>query len=396
MRITTVRRTTASVLAAALCAAALAPAAATTAAVTDPAPAAVHAEQAVKVGSLSRAEVAAYLTGYGLGEATYAVDLYRIAYRTPGADGRATTASALVVVPRTTRRERTVLWLHGTRAYRGDTASVSDNYDRASAVQFATAGHPTVAPDYLGLGEGRGTHPYMVARPTVSASVDALHAARALTPLDRRVLVTGFSQGGQVAMLVGRALRADHHFRLAALAAISGPHDIRGAELPAALDGRLDGVSATFYLGYAMVSWNRRYHLWDDPAEVFRPPYAAMMDRLFDNDTQEADIVAALPATPRELFTRPFLELLSHPSGRLAQVLAREDTACRGWRPDVPVRLYTASGDRDVAIANTLHCRDQFAAHGTRATVVDLGDHDHFTTGRLAVPKVLAWFERVS
>lgn len=384
------RRTT---VAAVLCAALLAPLPLTAAAA--PSPAVVHTEQAVPVGSLSRAEVAAYLTGYGLGEAKYAVDLYRITYRTPGADGRATTASALVVVPRTTRRLPTVLWLHGTRAFRGDTASVSDNYDRAAAVQFATAGHPTVAPDYLGLGEGPGTHPYMVARPTVSASLDALHAARTLTTLDRRVLVTGFSQGGQVAMLVGRALHADRRFALAALAPISGPHDIRGAELPAALDGRLDGVSATFYLGYAMVSWNRRYHLWDDPAEAFRAPYAATMDRLFDNDTQEADIVAALPATPEELFTPSFLDLLAHPSGRLAWVLAREDTACRGWHPDVPVRLYTASGDRDVAIANTLNCRDQLAAHGTRATVVDLGDHDHFTAGRLALPRVLAWFDRL-
>ena len=299
------------------------------------------------------------------------------------------------MVPRTTRRLPTVVWLHGTRAYRGDTASMSDNMDRAAAVQFAAAGHPTVAPDYLGLGEGPGTHPYMVARPSASASVDALHAARTLTTLDRRVLVTGFSQGGQAAMLVGRALRADRDYRLAAVAAIDGPHDIRGAELPAALDGRLDGVSATFYLGYAMVSWNRRYHLWNDPSEAFRAPYAAMMDRLFDNDTQEADIVAALPHTPDELFTRSFLaQLRPRPAAWRRSWPARTRPAAAGARTSRSAST-RATGDRDVAIANTLNCRDQLAAHGARATVVDLGDHDHFTAGRLAVPKVLAWFDRL-
>ncbi len=382
------------IAAAALCAGLLAatPVAGSAAAVAEPATVAAR-QHVTLIDSMSRAEVAAYLAGYGLGDATHGVDLYRSTYRTTGADGRPTTASMLVAVPRTGRRLATVTWLHGTRAYRADTGSLADNPDRAAAVQFATAGHPTVAPDYLGLGEGPGTHPYMLTRPTVTASLDALRAARRLTPLDRRVLVTGFSQGGQAAMLVGRALRHDPYFRLAALAPVNGPHDIRGAELPAALDGRLDGLSATFYLGYAMVAWNREYHLWDSPAEAFRAPYDGVMDRLFDNDTPEEEIARTLPASPAELFTPSFLAWLRHPTGRLAWALARNDDACRGWRPGVPVRLYTADGDRDVAVENTLNCRAQLAESGTRASVVNAGDVDHFTSGRLAVPQVLAWFD---
>ena len=58
-------------------------------------------------------------------------------------DGRTTTASALVVLPRTREHTlRTVAWLHGTRVYRGDTGS---------AVLFAASGYATVAPDCLGL-----------------------------------------------------------------------------------------------------------------------------------------------------------------------------------------------------------------------------------------------------
>jgi hypothetical protein len=385
------RRT--KVVTAALCAVLLATTPAVTAAAAPASPVIQH--HPTKIAWLSRAEVATYLAGYDLGTAKYAVDLYRITYRTTGADGRPTTASALVAVPRTDHPLPTVTWLHGTRAYRGDVASMADNLDRAAAVRFATAGYPTVAPDYLGLGEGPGTHPYIITRPTVSASLDALRAARGVTRLDRRVLVTGFSQGGQAAMLVGRALRHDPYFRLGALAPINGPHDIRGAELPAAFDGRLDGLSATFYLGYAMVAWNRQYHLWDSPSEAFRAPYDTMMDRLFNNDTQEQDIAQALPPSPEQLFTPSFLAWLQHPTGRLAWVLARNDDACRGWHPGVPVRLWTASGDRDVAIANTLDCRDQLAANGTRASVVDAGDYDHFTSGRMAIPQVVAWFDRV-
>ena len=351
---------------------------------------------ATLIVSFGREDVAAYLAGHGLDTtaARYGVDLYRMIYRTVGVDGRATTASALVVLPRGAGRHKSVLWLHGTRAYRGYTATMADNLDRAAAVQFATAGHATVAPDYLGLGTGPGTHPYVVSRPTVTASLDALRAARGLGRLERRVLVTGFSQGGQAAMLVSRALQfgADPYFRLGAVASISGPLDIRGAELPAAFDGRLDGPSAAFYLGYAMVAWNRVYHLWDSPAEAFRAPYDGMMDTLFDSEHPEEEIFAALPATPEDLFTPGFLAWLHAPDGVLADVLARNDDACRGWRPRVPVRLYTSTGDRDVTIANTLNCRDQLTASGGRATIVNLGELDHFTTGATAVPQVLAWF----
>ncbi|MPZ80874.1 MAG: hypothetical protein GEV28_10930 [Actinophytocola sp.] len=369
-------------------------------AVAAPAPVVAAQEQvaATKIASMSRAEVAAYLTGYELdaGAVRHGVDLYRMTYRTRGVDGRPTTATALVAVPRGAGPGRpTVAWLHGTRANRDDTGSMSDNLDRAAAVQFATAGHVTVAPDYLGLGEGPGTHPYMISKPTVTASLDALRAASGLARLDRRVLVTGFSQGGQASMLVARALQRDPHFRLGAVASISGPLDIRGAELPAALDGRLDGLSATLYLGYAMVAWNREYHLWDDPAEAFQAPYDQMMDTLFNSDTPEQDIVTSLPGSPEELFTTAFLAELRHPTGTLARVLRTNDDACRDWRPRVPVRLYTSTGDGDVAIANTLNCRDQLAESGVRASVVNLGDIDHVTAGRTAVPRVLAWFEQV-
>ncbi|GAB1509950.1 alpha/beta hydrolase [Actinophytocola sp. KF-1] len=382
-----------SVLAVVLAAAVLFPGAA----VAAPPPAAVDDHtRATLLGSMSRQEVAAYLTGHGLDAGTVRndVDLYLSRYWTTGADGRPTTASALTVLPRTGARSlRTVTWLHGTRVYRGDTASRSDNLDRAAAVLFAAGGDAVVAPDYLGLGTGPGTHPYMLARPTVTATVDAMRAGRAIAArsgrwLDREVLVSGFSQGGQAAMLVGRALRSSREFELGAVAAIAGPYDIRGEELPAALDGRLDGVSAVVYLGYAITAWNRSQKLYDTPSEAFRAPYDQVVDALFDSDHQEADVVRALPATPQELFTDAFLARLAHPTGALAEVLAANDDPCR-WRPRVPVRLYAGRADRDVVFANAESCASDLRAHRARdVRVVDLGDLDHFGSARAALPAI--------
>jgi acetyl esterase/lipase len=395
------RRTT--VIAAVLCAGLLVPGVA----VATPAPNTTreHVQDrllsATVIARLSRQDVVDYLAGYELDTSTVrgGVDLYLLKYRTTGVHGRPTTASALVVLPHTREHTlRTVTWLHGTRVFRGDTGSLSDNHDRAAAVLFAGAGYATVAPDYLGLGTGPGHHPYMVAKPTVDATVDALRATRTLAGrsgkrLDRQVYVSGFSQGGHAAMIVGRELQRSHEFGLAAVGAIAGPYDIRGQELPAALDGRLDGVSATVYLGYAITAWNRVHRLYDSPSDVFRAPYDGVVESLFDSDHQEADVVMSLPRTPRELFTDAYLAELAHPTGALAEVLAAVDDPCE-WRPRVPVRLYAGTADRDVVFANAESCQEDLVARGARdSRVVNVGDVDHFTSANLALPRVLTWFD---
>ena len=380
-----------AVIAAVLCAGLLLPGAA----VAEPRPVAERA-QATLLDRLSRQEVAAYLAEHDLGpaEVRNGVDLYLVRYRTTGVDGRPVTASALTVLPHTGSRSlRTVTWLHGTRVYRGDTASRSDNRDRAAAVLFAAGGDAAVAPDYLGLGTGPGTHPYMLSRPTVTATVDALRASRVLaarsgTRLDGKVLVSGFSQGGQASMLVGRALQSSREFDLGGVAAIAGPYDIRGEELPAALDGRLDGVSAVVYLGYAITAWNRVHRLYDSPSAAFRAPYDQVVESLFDSDHQEEDVVRALPATPQELFTDAFLARLAHPDGALAEVLRANDDPCQ-WRPRVPVRLYAGHADRDVVFTNAESCETDLRAHGTRdVRLVDLGETDHFGSAMAALPEI--------
>lgn len=379
------------VIAAILCAGLLVPTAAVAAPATDRPPVAESSSRLVSaklVQGLSRQQVAEYLAGYELtGPVRNGVDLYLITYRT--IEGR--TASALTVVPRTDKRTLDpVVWLHGTRVFRGDTGSLSDNMDRAAAVLFAASGHVTVAPDYLGLGAGAGPHPYMLSRPTVAATQDALTASRALLARDgkrlaRKVKLSGFSQGGQAAVLIGRELQ--RRGELSAVAAIAGPLDIRGQELPAALDGRLDGVSATVYLAYAITAWNRYYPLYDSPSEAFRAPYAAQVEALFDGSHQEADVVAALPHTPRELFTDEFLARLANPTGVLAEVLSDNDDPC-DWRPRVPVRLYAGTADRDVVYANSESCQEQLG----RAELVDMGPVDHFTSAHRALPGIATWF----
>lgn len=355
---------------------------------------------ATLVADLDAKEVVARLakTGIDPAQARFGVRAHRIVYRTVDAKGRPTTASELVAMPKNDDRDlRVVSWLHGTQVYRGEVASVNDEApDRATALLFASTGRAVSAPDYLGLGKGPGIHPYGSPEATVSASVDALRAARSFARrdgrgLDRRVLVSGFSQGGPATMMVGKALQqgVDPYFRVGALAPISGPFDLSGFEAAAADD---KVARSPLYLAYFATAWNRMYGLYDTPAQAFKHPYYKTVESLFDGDHQGREIAGALPETSEKLFTKEFLQKVRNPTGNLQRKLRVLDTTC-DWRPEVPVHLFHAKGDKDVFFANSLHCQRQLIAHGADQQLSDVGEFDHSTTVLKALPQVVDEFD---
>jgi len=332
----------------------------------------------------------------------HGVDAYRLVYGTVGPGGtEPTTASGLVALPRGgAGTGRVVAWEHGTTVAKHDAPSTGRASDaRLVSYLFAGSGFVTVAPDYLGLGAGPGRHVFNDRASEVTASVDMLRAARTFVrgkgrAWDDRLLVSGFSQGGKAAIALAGALEAgiDPQLRLRAAAGISGVYDLEHAQTPAR--SRLDPLGVSFTLAYTAVSWNRVRGLYGRPGEVFRPPYGERMERLFDGHHAQGQIFAALPPRPEQLFRPAFLRLAAHPSGALRQGMEASDGACR-YAPRAPTRLYATRGDEQVSFDNTLQCRRDFADHGVRVPVIDLGEHGHFGSEIVAVPRVLEWFRRV-
>ncbi|MFB8088074.1 alpha/beta hydrolase [Streptomyces sp. NPDC055992] len=354
------------------------------------------------VAHLGRAGVTAFLTEAGMNADTvrHGIRAYRLTYATITPQGRPTTATGLLVLPEGgARRLDLVSDTHGTMAHRDYAPSVGEDFGRYSPFLHASAGRAVAAPDYLGLGKGPGRHPYMDTASAVSASLDMLRASRTAAlrldrPLTGDVYASGFSQGGQVAMALGKALQggADRHFRLRALAPVSGPYDIEHAESPALFDGRVNDTSGIFYMTYFLTAQNRLHPLWKDPSEAFREPYAGLVDGLFDGDHYEEEIIGALPANLKELLTDDYYRRLQHPTGALLATFRAQDGTC-AWKPAIPVRLYTSAGDTDVPVANTRSCAADLAHRGVKARVVDQGDVSHNETYLTSGPQIVRWFD---
>jgi hypothetical protein len=355
--------------------------------------------------TLSATQAAAELASdrFDPGMIRFGVDTYRLVYRTIDPQGRPTIASGLLVLPRNhAGRLRTVSFTHGTELFKGDAPSVAqDVWGSAPTITYASAGFAAVAPDYLGLGVGPGPHPWMDVPSETTASLDMLRAARQFVPragraLEREVLVTGFSQGASAAMGLARALQtgADRWFRLAAIAPISGAYDMEHAELPALLNGELNPKASVVYIALLLVSWDRLHDLYDSPAEVFQPPYDGTLEQLLDSQHTGLEVVVGTPEDVSQLLTPHAVEMLRHPTGRLAAALRVADSTC-DWTPRVPVQLYMATADEQAANANSYHCQAALRSRGVDAPLVSVGGVDHLDSNRLGTAATVRWFSRL-
>jgi len=352
--------------------------------------------------SLTQARVYLRAAGFGSPAAQHGADVYQIVYRTLSAQGKPDTASGVLVLPTGPQRDlRVVDFEHGTMVAKADAPSVAAS-DRAEVILLAGAGYAAVEPDYLGLGLGPGHHPYMDPASEATASVDMLRAAQVVASREHRrlnpkIMVTGFSQGGQAALALARALQqgAAGQLRLGAVAAISGPYDLLHAEFPAALNGTLNPKDMTFYLGYWVTAMNRLHHLYTNPGQAFRAPYDNTVEQLFNGRHSDLQVLSGLPASPRQLFTRTFLKRLAHPRGEILRLLRADDTTCTTWTPHAPARLYAAHADTQVSYLNSIHCQRALDAHGPHIPLIDVGNVDHFPSGHLAAPRVVRWFEHL-
>src|SRR6185437_13529365 len=156
------------------------------------------------------------------------VDVYHMQYETVGGRGEATTASGALMVPSgldpSCQGPRpVVLYAHGTSAEKAfNIANVSGTGNNVGvnsegvllAAVFAAEGYIVVAPNYAGYDTSSlSYHPYLVADQQAHEMVDSLTVARSAfsavgADASSKLFVTGYSQGGYVALATLRAMEA--------------------------------------------------------------------------------------------------------------------------------------------------------------------------------------------
>jgi pimeloyl-ACP methyl ester carboxylesterase len=236
------------------------------------------------------------------------VAVHRIRYATVGGADEPTTASGALMVPlgsdpRCRGTRPIVLYAHGTTTDRAfDMTELQGDPNGEAlilAALFASQGYIVVAPDYTGYGNSTlPYHPYLIADQQSKDMIDALTAARSALPSaaapattdSGQLFITGYSQGGYVAMATHRAMQAAG-MAVTASAPMSGPYAM-AAFVDAVFSGRV-GSGATVSATLLITAYQKAYgDIYSGAAEVFEAQYANGIESLLPSTTPRSVLYA--------------------------------------------------------------------------------------------------------
>lgn len=358
------------------------------------------------------------------GTPTCAVTTFTLKYHTVGGAGEDTDAATAIMVPSGTDsacqgNRPVLLYAHGTSVLkRNDMSDLSAAEPRLVAAMYAAQGYIVVAPDYAGYaGSALAYHSYLDASQQSSDMVDGLRAARKVFAVigahpSNKLLLTGYSQGGYVALATQRAMQTGYpgEFTVTAAAPMSGPYALTQFG-DAIFSGKPTQGSAAFLPMLINAGQHANAGLYTSTSDIYEAPYAASIADLLPGTASLGELVAAGALPNDVLFARDSLpqgdgyasffgtgnlvktsyrasylaDMNSHPCGTnsadplncmpvhtLRKWLVKNDL--RSYVPAVPMLLCGGAQDPVVPFQNASATADYFAAHGMTSASLTLLD----------------------
>ena len=325
----------------------------------------------------------------------YGVEMKKLTYETIGIDGQLDTASGLFIFPDVhDQRYPMGIYQHGTVDGPADVPSeLAGGWQLAAAA--AGMGYVVSAPDFLGLGESRGFHPYVDPVTEARAAIDMLGAAQEYADTNDEIFyndqlfITGYSQGGHASAAAHRAIEEDPNspYTVTAAAHLSGPYSI-SKEMVEFTVGSDEPYGFVAYLPYTALSLRETNPgVINDLEEIFLPDYVPLIEEfyqgnigLFDlNDQLINKLIQDFGTNVPNLMIQDSIvnALLNDPTHPFSAALTTYDVA--DWTPQAPTRLYYCTGDDQVTFRNSVYADSLMNANGApdvEAIDVD-NDADH-------------------
>jgi predicted esterase len=343
-----------------------------------------------------------------IGAAVCGVKVASLQYNTVGAKGEAATASAAVMVPTTdefevdgvTRKKActgarpVVVYAHGTSVDKKfDMASVTTNPEAALVMaMYAAQGFIVVAPNYTGYsGSSLPYHPYLNADAQANDVIDSVRAARSVlgelgTVSSDKMFVTGYSQGGHVALATHREMQAKYpkEFIVTASGPMSGPLSL-DKFLTTVYAGTVN-AGASIFTPLLVDSYQNSYgNIYTRASDIYQSPYDTTAVGLFPTtDAATASAFGLNGKLPANLFDSqgsPFLikpsfrtDVQTNPNNGLRLAAKKNDLL--GFKPTTPVVFCYGARDPVVFATNSQQSIADMRALGVTESLLTEVDLD--------------------
>lgn len=307
------------------------------------------------LGEQNAPDFVSYLNSFNVG-----LKGYKITYYTKNEKNALVKATGLLMYPNVGFKLSTVVSDHGTTDSRHN---VPSNFKGALTAGFVVElsyvlnGYILMAPDYVGMGTGEGTHPYVDYATEAGATIDFITAAnKALTQLNVKrydeYFLAGYSQGAHAAMSTLKRLSISNtnniQFKYAYMG--DGPYDFSGVTLQKGVLEK-DIYPFTAFLANVLHSCNNTgYKTYNtDISEVISAEY---LDRYNYHVVQDNGGLLWGPVIWRKLFTPSFVnDVTNNPNNKLRLCMKPKDVY--DWYNKTPMTLGHSTVDLAIPPENT-------------------------------------------
>ena len=350
-------------------------------------------------------------------QAEYDTDLYKVTYLTNDIMGNEHVASGLVCVPVTSDIEDMPLacFQHGTVNGRDDVPS-NEAGGHFLSIAFSTRGYVVATPDFLGLGDSPGVHPYIHADSEASAAYDLLLATREMmdTPefeginLNDQLFISGYSQGGHAAMALQKSIEQGSRddFTVTASGPMSGPYSVSESMVDFTLSP--DPYETVSYIGWLTIGYQVAYPnilAGVELEDIFMPEFIPHIEAFRDEEilldslnTVMSEILRNTvgTVTPRNTLLPEVVDaLFNDPTHPLSIALADNDVL--DWTPSAPTQMAYCDGDDQVTRENAILAEEVMIANGSSSVeAIKIDNTAPLDHGECVIPaslSTLAFFE---
>ncbi|WP_276964454.1 T9SS type A sorting domain-containing protein [Chryseobacterium sp.] len=307
------------------------------------------------LGDQNTPEFANYLNSFNLG-----LKGYKITYYTKNENNVLVKATGLLMYPNVPFKLSTVVSDHGTTDSRHNVPSNLKGVLTAGFVvelSYVLNGYILMAPDYVGMGTGDGTHPYVDYATEAGATIDFITAAnKVLAQLNIKrydeYFLAGYSQGAHAAMSTLKRLSISNptqiKFKYAYMG--DGPYDFSGVTLNKGVLEK-DIYPFTSFLANVLHTCNNTgYKTYNnDISEVISAEY---LDKYNYHVVQDNGGLLWGPVIWRKLFTNSFVnDVTNNPNNKLRLCMKPKDVY--DWYNKTPMTLGHSTIDLAIPPENT-------------------------------------------
>jgi len=300
--------------------------------------------------------------------------LYKLTYETIDIHGDTHIATGSVCYPRVDwpnvpdQAFPILSYQHGTVVEKLDVTSVSGEWILPAIL--TGSGYVYVEPDYLGLGDSEGMHPYQLKEAYGTAVIDMLRAVRNYAFandqffINDQLFLAGYSEGGYATMATHQIIERDcsDEFNITVSFPMAGAYSLSGIMTDLMLEQEPYGQP--FYFPYLLFAYLDYYPSIGTVEEYLLPEYVFLVD-WFDGYHSSGEINDAMPEVPITIMKPDAIIDFEDNENHLLRVALQENDLWN-WMPQAPMHLFHGLGDELVPYANSQLTYDQLLANGAQ------------------------------